>query len=295
MPLSVPTLDDRRFDDLVAEARAMIPTHAPGWTDHNPTDPGITLIEMFAYLAEALMYRLDRVTPEQIHAFLNLLDNSPAPKPSDLPTAIRQTILKLRTIDRAVATADFEMLARLCPLSGDLARVRCLAGNLENADDIRDEDISIIVLPVKTIKDDLQRIAALETAVRSYLDARRLLATRLHVVQPSFVSVDVAVTIVPRSDQREIPKVLSAVTDAVTRFLDPYGGGADGGGWPFGRGVFISELYALISRLPPISYVDSIVLTLTGRDPLPDDGKDVGVHLNPYELVHATVRASVKS
>ena len=74
MPLPIPVLDDRRFADLFTEARSLIPTYAPEWTNHNPSDPGITLIELFAHLTEMLIYRLDRVTTANTVAFLNLLD-----------------------------------------------------------------------------------------------------------------------------------------------------------------------------------------------------------------------------
>src|SRR4051794_14351850 len=50
-----PTLDDRTYAQLVAEATARIPAVAPGWTDHNATDPGMTLLELFAWLSEALV------------------------------------------------------------------------------------------------------------------------------------------------------------------------------------------------------------------------------------------------
>ena len=43
-----PDLDDRRWKDIVDEARGLIPKYAPQWTDHNPSDIGITLIELFA-------------------------------------------------------------------------------------------------------------------------------------------------------------------------------------------------------------------------------------------------------
>ena len=66
MPIVLPNLDDRTFVDLVEEARTLIPTHAPEWTDHNPSDPGITLVELFAYLAEILMYRLNRISDERM-------------------------------------------------------------------------------------------------------------------------------------------------------------------------------------------------------------------------------------
>jgi hypothetical protein len=68
-----PNLDDRTWQDLVDEMRKLIPVYAPQWTDHNPSDPGITIIEMFAMLVEGLIYRLNRVPDKHYIAFLNLL------------------------------------------------------------------------------------------------------------------------------------------------------------------------------------------------------------------------------
>ena len=67
MPLQIPNLDDRNFTDLVEEARSMIPQYAPEWTNQNASDPGITLIELLAYVSEMLIYRLNRVTRERPH------------------------------------------------------------------------------------------------------------------------------------------------------------------------------------------------------------------------------------
>lgn len=61
MTLPVPNLDDRRFQDLVDEAKKRIPLYCPEWTDHNVSDPGVTLIELFAWMTESLIYRLNRV------------------------------------------------------------------------------------------------------------------------------------------------------------------------------------------------------------------------------------------
>jgi predicted phage baseplate assembly protein len=80
--IKVPDLDDRTWNDLVEEAKALIPKYAPQWTDHNPSDLGITLIELFAYLVEGLIYRLNRVPEKNYIAFLNLLGitrDPPAP------------------------------------------------------------------------------------------------------------------------------------------------------------------------------------------------------------------------
>lgn len=104
MPLPKPTLDNRSFDQLVAEGRGLIPRLAPAWTDHNASDPGITLLELAAWLSEQNLYRLDRVTDEAQRGFLHLLGRtlrppqvagtvvvlgSTAPAPVALPERLR--------------------------------------------------------------------------------------------------------------------------------------------------------------------------------------------------------------
>ena len=66
-------LDDRRFQDLVSEARTRIGQACPEWTEHNVSDPGIMLIELFAWMTELTIYRLNRI-PDKLHvALLELL------------------------------------------------------------------------------------------------------------------------------------------------------------------------------------------------------------------------------
>ncbi len=73
MSLPSVNLDDRRFQELVNEARTRITQTCPEWTDHNVSDPGITLIELFAWMTDMLTYRLNRV-PDKLHvALLELL------------------------------------------------------------------------------------------------------------------------------------------------------------------------------------------------------------------------------
>ncbi len=68
-----PKLDDRTFHDIVEEAISMIPRYSPEWTNHNPSDPGITLIELAAWMTDLLIYRLNQVPDKNYVAFLNLL------------------------------------------------------------------------------------------------------------------------------------------------------------------------------------------------------------------------------
>jgi predicted phage baseplate assembly protein len=66
-------LDDRRFQDLVSEARMRITRACPEWTEHNVSDPGITLIELFAWMTEMLIYRVNRVPDKLYGRLLDLI------------------------------------------------------------------------------------------------------------------------------------------------------------------------------------------------------------------------------
>ncbi len=66
MPIQAPQLDDLRYDRVVEILLRRIPTYAPEWTDWNDSDPGVTLIQLFATLAEQVGYRLNQV-PEVNH------------------------------------------------------------------------------------------------------------------------------------------------------------------------------------------------------------------------------------
>ncbi|WP_405761039.1 putative baseplate assembly protein [Streptomyces sp. NBC_00045] len=73
MSLPSPNLDDRRFQQFVDDAKRYIQQRAPEWTDHNVSDPGVTLVETVAHMADQIVYRLNRV-PEKNHlAFLDLV------------------------------------------------------------------------------------------------------------------------------------------------------------------------------------------------------------------------------
>ncbi|HEV2915043.1 MAG TPA: putative baseplate assembly protein [Pyrinomonadaceae bacterium] len=79
MPLPIPNLDDKTFNELFEESRALIPRYAREWTDHNLSDPGITLVDLLAWLAEMQIYYLDRVTDKNFLKFLKLLGAPPVP------------------------------------------------------------------------------------------------------------------------------------------------------------------------------------------------------------------------
>lgn len=311
MPLPIPVLDDRRFHDLVEEARALIPNYAPGWTNHNPSDPGITLVELFAYLSEALIYRLDQVTPEITCAFLTLLDGSAERRPEpgssrvrvtregreeklhELDAEVRETVLALRRLDRAVTAQDYERLARepgaLPPsLHGKLKQVRCCPGLDLRTDPVtnRADHVSLVATLQENGEEDWP-VAV--NSIEAWMEPRRLLGTQFHMVRPVTLEVSIAITLLP-----DVDAVRNEVGKQIDEWLNPVWGGDDGRGWPFGRGVYASELYVRISQVPGVTAVKAIVLDCGKPERLlRDTGHGhapavVGVRVEPYESLFAS-------
>ena len=79
MPLPLPVLDRRTWPELVSEARSLLPRYTGDWSDYNVHDPGVTLVELFAWLSEMLLFRADRVPPPELRAFLRWLGIEPQP------------------------------------------------------------------------------------------------------------------------------------------------------------------------------------------------------------------------
>lgn len=271
MPISLPNLDDRRYDDLVEEARALIPTYAPEWTNHNASDPGITLVELFAHLTEMLIYRLNRVTEANVHAFLQLINGTSAKPPTRdaLNAAVRETVLELRRVERAVTSEDFERAALAA--DSEAARVLCVQGyDLEQTKGRKSGHVSLVVLPApiddgEVADADPTPSARLVSQIASDLERRRLLTTHVHVVGPRYLKVGVRLTL---NLQPDAPDNTAARAEAaLRRFLHPQFGGADGVGWPFGRAIYVSELYELLDRQPGVDFVTRRIDPLT-KQPL---------------------------
>jgi Baseplate J-like protein len=73
MPLIIPNLDDRKFQDLLDETLARVPIHNPEWTNFNESDPGVTIVELFSFLTENLLYRSNQIPERNRRKFLSLL------------------------------------------------------------------------------------------------------------------------------------------------------------------------------------------------------------------------------
>ena len=67
MSLPSPNLDNRTFQEIVDDAKRQIGRRCPEWTDHNVSDPGVTLIELFAWMTEMMLFQLNQVPEKNYH------------------------------------------------------------------------------------------------------------------------------------------------------------------------------------------------------------------------------------
>ena len=305
MPLSLPNLDDQTFQDLADLGRALIPAFDPGWTNHNPSDPGITLLELFAWLTESLLYRVNRVPVQNQLAFLRLL-NGPDWKPSgDLQEDIRVSVLAVRKRYRAVTVEDYEALA----LEADsrVARARCIPdrylndGTEQGRQSAKPGYVSVVVVaqsqdPYAPLPQDIAN------NVFSYLDPRRLVTTRLSIASPVYAPAIVQ-AVVARQKDVSAADLQQRIQTALTGYLHPLSGGPNGDGWPFGRDVYVSELYGVLERIAGIDYVPEIRLSsqcpgglarcVQAQQLWHDNGDLIGLGLASYHLPAPTVQTIV--
>ncbi len=64
------SIDGARLQSLVAELTKSVGAQVPAWTDSNDADPGVTLLELFAWLTENLLYRAHDIPQRGLNAAL---------------------------------------------------------------------------------------------------------------------------------------------------------------------------------------------------------------------------------
>jgi len=119
-------LDERTFQDLVDEAKLRIPRYTPEWTNHNVSDPGVTLIELFAYMVDQLLYQINRVPEKNYRAFLDMIGvrmSPPNPAQAELTFRLSAELPNAQLIPKGteIATVRTEtQSARIYTTDNDL-------------------------------------------------------------------------------------------------------------------------------------------------------------------------------
>lgn len=203
----------------------------------------------------------------------------------NLEDLLKKGLERIQERYRAVSEVDFECLAKQA-VPGKVARVKVIFNqNLEMSTPKKDGHVSLIILPkaealdlsaeptdVDTITKNLtltHTCTDITAAFTSYhaekiiqsilwfLDNRRLITTVIHVVIPTFTSINLDITISPKSGINTI-SLKDKILENIASFLDPYKGWEDGKGWPFGRDVYRSELYQQLEGIAGVDHVVSM-------------------------------------
>ncbi|MDZ4722109.1 MAG: putative baseplate assembly protein [Roseiflexaceae bacterium] len=139
MPIPKPNLDDRHFQDIVDEAKRLIPRYAPEWTDHNVSDPGIALIELFAWMTDMLLYRVNQIPDKVYLALLEMMGirleppraarapvtfylSAPQPDIVTIPRDTEVATIQTETSPAIIFTTEADLVIRPAILNGVYTR-----------------------------------------------------------------------------------------------------------------------------------------------------------------------------
>jgi predicted phage baseplate assembly protein len=197
----------------------------------------------------------------------------------------------LRTRRRAVTAADFEYLTQE-EFPAEIARVRCLQANLPGEDG-RPGPGQIYILIVPRLPEHLsqgyvpvEQLAldpGLQRQIEAYLDDHRLLTAQLAVRTPDYKRVTVEVEVKSRAEA-ERRRVEQDIAVALEAFLNPFVGGLEGTGWPFGRDLYLSDLYACIQGVPGVEYIRELQMSWLDRRNRPHV-EDKKIELLDHEVI----------
>ncbi len=262
MSIAIPNLDRMNFEELVKEAKSLIPIYNPEWTNHNLSDPGITLIELFAWLCEMMIYRIDQVPDENYIHFLNLLGVK-LNDGEELESGIRRGVEQLSECTKAVTAEDFEKLAYEAVMEKHgikewfpeiSVRTICYSNrDLENSKTDNEKLGHISIILITDVIDQMKFMkehSDIRNYVKQYLLDRKLLTNRVHVVDPDYQEIRINMQIAAND-----LKISDTVKKVIEEYLNPIRGGADKKGWPLGRNFYSSDLYYLVEGIPGVEHV----------------------------------------
>ena len=197
----------------------------------------------------------------------------------------------LRSRERAVTEDDFEFLARQA-LPAAIGRVKCLQPRPAEAGRVTPGQVFVLVIPrlpspqSRLEPDQLKLKDEHITALTDFLNERRLLTVRLDVRPPAYYWVAVKVQLHPAPGENK-SEVESQVLARLNRFLNPLTGGQEAKGWPFGRDLFLSDVYQCLQGIPNVHFIRSVEMFAAQAD-----GKPQGDPLESLEIVSHGVVAS---
>ncbi|MGB9939415.1 hypothetical protein [Methanosarcina sp.] len=290
MSIPQPDLYIKKYKDISDELLESIPKYTEKWTNHNPSDPGIVILEMLAWITDTTLYRIDRTPEEMYVSFLrlvagsagledvkNLLETNPDCHYKKILTLlkkvesgekisieeIKSTVFTfLGSRFRAVTEEDFQMLAIEATDESPHKVKRAIVS-------AKGKKVEIIVVP-----DNWHELLKAENhagyeglikIVSDYLDPRRLIGTAIDIKRPAFTEVKIYMKI-DISSKLNNDKVTKKIKEKICNFLDPIVGGDQGNGWPYGRSLTIYEIAQVIENTEGVEKIYTV--NFDGNDKL---------------------------
>ncbi len=289
MAIQLPNLDTKTYEEISEEMVASIPKYTDKWTNHNPSDPGITILEMLSWIAETTLYRMNGIPNESYVNFLRLVAGASGTDEVErllkdpyqdkyhiklldflneieeghdktIPQIKTEALMFLKSRYRAVTEDDFR---RLAIEATDLFGVKVRRVIVEKA---LDEDKVVIVLVPDKWKqyeelaesEKLGRYKELAVSVMDYLNPRTLIGTRIGVKQPVYSDVGIDLKVV--CHHYAIAEKIEADTkDRILKHLDPFVGGDEKTGWPYRRSLSVYEIAQIVEETDGVKQVESIM------------------------------------
>lgn len=297
MSIPLPNLYTKKFNDISDEMLAAIPKYTDKWTNHNPSDPGITILEMLAWIADTTLYRIDRIPEETYTTFLRLVAGAAGSedvenllKKSDLDHSHKKILTLLKEVeDGKEKTVEEIKAAVLIFLSSRFRAVteEDFCGLAIEATDQNDSSlkvkraivsskgtkVEIIVVPDNWAEyEDLTkyedeklpetekeaRYKVLTGQVTDYLSPRKLIGTVIEVKRPVFTPVKIDIKILSSPHMR-FENVAEDVINGIRNYLDPFVGGPEGKGWPYGKSLTVYKVAQLVEETEGVEITISLL------------------------------------
>ena len=164
----------------------------------------------------------------------------------------------LRHRYRALSREDYEDLAR--EASPSVAAARAFAAQQASGRPAPGW-VTLVIVPLST---DPQPQPSFELCqeVRSYLAPRMPASVAgISIIGPTYLPVGVYVGFAPINIEASAPAT-ATITATLTAFLQPLTGGPNGAGWPFGRGVYVSDIARVVNDIAGVDYIATLELLL---------------------------------
>lgn len=290
MSIPQPNLHTKKFKDISDEILTSIPKYTDKWTNHNPSDPGITILEMLAWIADTTLYRIDRIQEKTYVSFLRLVAGAAGPedvesllKEPDLDRSHQKILSLLKEVENGKEKSVEEIKAAVLVFLSSRFRAvteedfRSLAIEATDSDvfsskvkkavvSSKGTKVEIIIVPDNWAEYEDEKLPEAERNARygglvkqvsDYINPRRLIGTIIEVKKPVFTSVKIDIKIIS-SPHLKYENVEEDVKNRIINYLDPFVGGPAGKGWPYGKTLTVYKIAQLVEETEGVERTASL-------------------------------------